>query len=84
MSISKKLFLDNDKKDIASKSYNIFYYFASFAFDFLELFNYKPDWKRTNTFIECSDEMSMQLDITYILRRLIFLEAAVSKTMETH
>lgn len=42
------------------------------------------DWPKTQSFIESSEEISMQMDVTYILRKLMFLDAAISKLMEKH
>ena len=50
----------------------------------LSFFEKDPDWKSTQTFIDSSQEATMQLDITYILRKLIFLDAAIDKLMEKH
>lgn len=77
ISIASHLFLSPDSDPIPAKRYNFFYYLATVVKDFLGLFKIKPEWKQTDLFVKCSEEMENQLDIYYILKRLIFLERAV-------
>ena len=44
----------------------------------------KPDWKKSQTFVDVSEEAIKQLDITYIMKKLFFLDAAIEKLMEKH
>lgn len=51
------------------------------------IFNYfdcNLNWEKTQTYLEVTDEASNQLDITYILRKLNFIDSAISKLMEEH
>jgi hypothetical protein len=50
----------------------------------LNYFKRSPDWKSTQKYLEASKEMSLQLDVTYIMRKLLFLDAAISAIMEKH
>ena len=51
---------------------------------FLNFFNCSPEWKDTQTYIDSSEEVNMQIDITYIVRKLIFLDSVISKVMESN
>ena len=48
----------------------------------LELFSVDPDWPKVRKFEEASDEATSQMDVTYIIRKLMFLDVAISKLME--
>ena len=41
-------------------------------------------WKNTQTYCEVSEEINLQLDVTYIFRKLIFLDDVIAKVMEEH
>ena len=34
--------------------------------------------------MDCCEEMQLQLDMTYILRRLVFVDALASKLLDPH
>ena len=53
VSLSRKIMLDNDKKEISSRSFNILYYFSMTFQKILNFFNYQPDWPSTKTYTEC-------------------------------
>ena len=74
--------LDNNKEEISSSSFSILYYFSMMLKGIFSKCKYEPDWPKTNTYKECCEEMSMQLDITYIIRKLMFFDAALSKLLE--
>lgn len=50
----------------------------------LDYIKIKPNWTTTQSFIDSCEEISMQIDITYIVRRLNFLDSAISKLLEKH
>lgn len=50
----------------------------------LNLLNCGPEWVQTQLFIDCSEEITQQLDVTYLLRKLMAVEAALSKLLERH
>lgn len=60
------------------------YYFLAFFKSLFSCCKCGPEMERTQTYVDCSEEMSHQLDITYIMRRLIFMDAAISKLLEKH
>ena len=74
--------LDNNQEEISSSSFNLFYYFSMMLKGIFSKCKYEPDWPKTNTYNECCEEMSMQLDVTYIIRKLMFFDAALSKLLE--
>ena len=85
ISLSRKIFKSSDKKDIPSRSFNLFYFFSMILKGILSLCNCcDPDWPKTQTFIDSSEEVSNQIDISYIVRRLMFFDAAIAKLMERH
>lgn len=73
VSISHKLFKDSEGKAIDSGSFNIFTFLLMGIKTVLSLCKCNISWPKTQTFIDCCEEMNFQLDITYILKRLMFL-----------
>ena len=84
VSLAKKVMLDNDRGEISSKSYNIGYFLLSYVKSFLDLIGVNPDWPKVQGYVDASDEVTNQIDVTYIVRKLMFIDAAVSKLMEKH
>lgn len=84
VSLAKKIFLDQDSKEIESKSFNIGYYCAMTIKPLLDFIKIAPDWQKTQKFIDACEEVAMQIDIAYIVRRLMFFDAALSKLLEKH
>lgn len=78
------MFVTKEKEEVRSADFNFFYYIASIILGVLDFCGCKPKWDKTRTFMECSEEMINQLDVTYILQKLMFLESAVSKMIEPH
>ena len=76
--------LANDGKEISSRSYHLGFFLLSYLKAFLDLLGLNPDWPRVQAYDEACDEVTGQLDVTYILRKLIFIDAAVAKLMERH
>ena len=77
ISLSRKVFLDNNKEPIKSQEFNMFSYFSLYFKKFINLFGCEPEWSTLQQFEESSDEICQQLDITYILRKMQFLDSAV-------
>ena len=48
---------------------------------FLNFISLSPNWKSTQAYMDTCNEMKQQLDVTYILRKLVFLDSAISKLM---
>ena len=40
------------------------------------------DWPQTQEYIDSSEEACIQIDMAYLVKKLMFLEAAVSKLMD--
>ena len=76
--------LDNENKEIESNSFNIFYYVLMFIKKGLSHFKCDPNWPKVQTFIDSCEEVSMQIDITYMVRKLMFLDSAIAQLMEKH
>ena len=52
VSISRKLFKNNEDEDIPSSSFNLLYYFATFVIDIFNLFGCEPpNWTKTKMFV---------------------------------
>ena len=73
--------VDNDREEISSSSFNIFYFAFTYVKSFLDWINVNPDWPKVEKYMEASDELTMQIDITYIVKKLIFLDAAMTKLL---
>ena len=84
VSLARKVLLANDGAEISSRSYHLGYFLLSYLKAFLDLVGVNPDWPRVRAYDEASDEVSSQIDVTYIVRKLIFIDAAVAKLMEKH
>ena len=82
VSIARKVLLDNNKEEISSSSFNIFYYFSMIIKRIFKKCKFEPDWPKTDTYNECCEEMSKQLDVTYIVKKLMFFDEALSKLLE--
>ena len=84
VSISKKLLKDDDDKEISSGSFHVGYYLLTClkrGFDFI---NVKLDWPKTQRYIDFCEEICQQIDVTYMVRKLMFLDAAMLKLLEKH
>ena len=44
MSLARKVMVNNDREEIASSSFNLFYYFAIVIKKVFNTFKCKPDW----------------------------------------
>ena len=84
MSLAKKILVDNHKGEIPSNSYNVGYFVASYFKMILDKIGVSPDWPRVETYDDATDEITNQIDITYIVRKLLFLDAAIARLMEQH
>ena len=84
ISLAKKTMVDNDREEIPSQSFNIGYFFLMYVKRFLNSIKIEPDWPKVQKFTEVSNEATSQLDVTYIIRKLMFMDASISKLMEKH
>ena len=84
VSIARKLLVDNNNKEIDSKSFHPGYYILTVIKRGLSVFNFNPKWETTQNFIDSSEEACMQIDIAYMARKLSYLDAAISKLLEKH
>ena len=82
ISLAKKVMLDNDGQKLPSNSFNIFYYIALLIKSLFSKCNLELNWPKTNLYEECCSEISMQLDIAYIVRKLMFFDVAFSKIID--
>ena len=48
------------------------------------MIGFKPRWKSTLEYNKCKKEMEKQLDILYLLERVLFLESAITTVLDTH
>ena len=81
LSLAKKVMVDNDREEIASSSFNIFYFTLTYVKSFLDWINVNTDWPKVEKYMEASDELTMQIDITYMVKKLIFLDASMTKLL---
>ena len=84
VSLAKKVLLDNDNKGIESNSFNMGYFIIMQVKRLLNFFKCDPNWPKMQLFTDSCSEVSSQIDITYMVRKLMFLDAAISQLMEKH
>lgn len=84
VSLARKVFLDENRTPIRSSSFSIFYYFSMTLKKLLDFARVRPNWPKTETYIRSCEEVCMQIDIAYLVRKLMFVDAAVAKLMEKH
>ena len=84
ISLSTRLLRDDSGENIPSSHFHLGYYLLCLVKEILDFFGCKPNWKKTQVFLESSEEMSSQLDVAYLMRKLLFMDAAISKLMEKH
>ena len=80
--MAKKVLLDNDNNEIESNSFNMGYYIIMQVKKLLNFFKCDPDWPKVQLFTDSCSEVSSQVDITYIVRKLMFLDEAITQLME--
>jgi uncharacterized membrane-anchored protein YhcB (DUF1043 family) len=51
---------------------------------FLDFINYKVEWPDTQRYIDSSEELIAQIDVTYIVRKLMYIDAVIAQLMERH
>ena len=84
VSLCKKVLVDNESRRVPSESFNILYFFSYYAKFLLNTLGCQPDWPQTQQFEDGADAITNQLDITYILRKLDFLDVAVARLLPEH
>ena len=85
ISIASYLYQNEDGRSLNSTGFHIGFLFASWAKALTDKLGCCKDaWKRTEQYEECIDEMDRQLDIGLILKKLHFLERAVSSLFGKH
>lgn len=60
------------------KKYNFLYFLLHLVYVVIDLFGCKCNWKTARLYYECRQEMTKQLDVLYLYKRVIFLQRAVS------
>ena len=58
------------------------YYFMIYFKRLLNYFKCDPDWPKVQVFMNSCKEVSNQIDVTYIVLKLMFLDAAIAQLME--
>ena len=84
VSLAKKVLLNNDSEEIESNSFNMGYWFMMYVKRMLNFFKCDPDWPKVQMYLNSCEEVSMQIDITYMVRKLMFLDSIVAQLMEKH
>jgi hypothetical protein len=51
---------------------------------FFNLINVQVNWPDTQKYIDASEELIAQIDVTYIVRKLMYLDAVIAQLMEKH
>ena len=47
-----------------------------------ELININLNWSQTQKYIDFSEEACQQIDVAYMVKKLMFFDAAIAKLME--
>ena len=76
ISISHKLFRDGQGGSISSNSFNVVYFMLMGIKRVLNFCKCSINWPKTQSYIDCVREARLQLDVAYILRKIMLLEAA--------
>lgn len=84
ISLSRKLFKSDQGTEVPSDKFNFGYYLLMSIKKMMKLFGCDPQWLRAQLFIDCCEEVTHQLDVTYLLRKLMAAETALSKLLEQH
>ena len=64
--------------------FHVGYYMLMVIKKGLSLIRVDVDWKKTQRYIDISEEACQQVDIAFIVKRMMFFDAAISKLMEKH
>jgi hypothetical protein len=67
---------DNMKKEL--KKYNFFYFLVHLVYALVSAFGRCCNWKTAKLYHECREEMTKQLDILYLYKRVVLLERGLS------
>lgn len=70
--MARKTFQMEASKPVPS-SFNFFYFVAARIKDYLAYLPRKFQWKKVDEFRKCKNEMVNQLDVSYLLQRIVFL-----------
>ena len=85
VSIAHKLFRSDDGSEVKSSSFNFFYFMLMSVKPLLNFCGCQgKKLENTQKYIDVSEECNSQLDITYILRKLMFLDSVIAHLMEKH
>lgn len=63
---------NNMKKDL--QKYNFFYFIVHLFYALVNMFGNCCSWKTAKLYHECREEMTKQLDILYLYKRVVLLE----------
>ena len=69
------------KKSLPLPSMPFTLYPPTYLKSFLDWINVNPSWAKVQNYIEACDLNNMQIDITYIIKKLILIDAAMSKLL---
>ena len=84
VSIAKKLLVDNENKEISSRSFHVGYYLLTGVKKGFNFIGVDLNWPETQKFINFSEEVCEQIDIAFLVKKINFLDVAVSTLMEKH
>jgi hypothetical protein len=74
----------NEKEENELKKYNFFSFLAHLLYIVSGSLGCSPNWKKIKKYDECRLEMKKQLDISYLLERVFFLERTINNLLEEH
>jgi hypothetical protein len=66
----------------ALRKYNFFHFILHFGYAIIDIFGLSCNWlPTTRLYHECREEMVKQVDVLYLMRRVVLLERAITTLM---
>jgi hypothetical protein len=84
LEMASKTFLLEPGEAVPAASFNFLYYISTGIKDLLTRFGKGPSWPKVDKFRRCRDGMLDQLDISFLIQRVVFLERAIANILPEH
>ena len=66
------------------KKYDFLKFLFHGFYKFIKLLGCSPNWKTYKIFDDCKEEMVRQLDVVYLIKRIMLLERAILTLLDEH
>lgn len=85
ISLGSSLFKPENQKAMKTfTSYNFISYLIQCVHGVITFIGFSPNWKSTIEYNKCQEEMEKQLDVSYLLERILYLESVASTVLDNH